>query len=58
MALSNEELGIAVQRLKNLERMAGETVSPFQKANLAQQAVGEVVAILSTLVEREVRRGK
>lgn len=50
--MSDQEMLHAVERLKNLARMASETVSPFAKANLAEKAVSEVVTLLDELVKR------
>lgn len=50
--MDNEQLKIAIQRLKNLENIARDTKSPFAKANLAEKAISEAINIIDELVRR------
>lgn len=53
----NDKLKLNIEKLKNLQRMAGQTVSPFSKAGLAEKAIEAAVEIIEELVDREVKRG-
>lgn len=56
MSKSNTDLINDLAELEAAKNKAASTINPFQKAQLAEQAVGAAVGIIKELVNREIER--